>query len=164
MNKTTRHYEDSILLYASPQEVFDYIDDHSKFSSHMNQASWMMGGGSMNTSIDDGHGQRVGSHIRMSGKILGINLFLDEVVTLHESPRAKIWETVGEVKLLVCGSYSMSINVEPKDDRTLLRVSIDYALPDKNAWLGRLFGGVYAKWCVQLMIKGTRDYFLKHNK
>ena len=159
-----RHYEGNILLHASLQKVFDYVDDHSKFSSHMNQSSWMMGGGSMNTSIDDGHGQRVGSHIRMNGKILGINLFLDEVVTIHEPPRAKRWETVGDVKLLVCGPYRMNINVEPQDNCTLLRVSIDYALPNSNVWLGKLFGGMYAKWCVQLMIKGARDYFLKHNK
>jgi len=28
-----------------------------------------------------------------------------------------------------------------------------------NVWLGQLFSGVYAKWCVQQMIKGVRNHF-----
>lgn len=39
------------------------------------------GGGKMETWVDKGKGQKVGSHIKMSGKVFGINLFLDEVIT-----------------------------------------------------------------------------------
>ncbi len=154
-----RHYWDSILIHAGAAEVFAYIDDHARFSSHMNESSWMMGGGRMNITTDAGRGQKTGSHIRMSGKVFGIGIILDEVVTDREPPHMKAWETVGTPRLIVIGSYRMKIIIEPKKPGSLLRVSLEYDLPASNAWLGRLFGGAYAKWCVKQMINGVRNYF-----
>lgn len=154
-----RYHEDSVLIDGSAEDLFAYVDDHARLSAHMGQSSWMMGGGRMTTFVDDGRGQEVGSHIRMSGKVFGVTLFLDEVVTRHEPPRLKTWRTVGDLRLLVIGHYRMSVEVEPQDDHSLLGVSIDYDLPTTNAWLGRLFGGTYAKWCVQQMIQGAREHF-----
>ncbi|MBI4087186.1 SRPBCC family protein [Candidatus Kaiserbacteria bacterium] len=154
-----RHYEESTLISASPETLFAYIDDHTRFSSHMNESSWMMGGGTMHVSVDAGRGQEVGSHIRMTGTAFGIRLFLDEVVTRRDPPFVKTWETVDIPKLLVIGSYRMSIEITPKDSGSLLRVRIDYDLPTTNVWLGRLFGGMYARWCVRRMIKDARTYF-----
>ena len=159
MNNLLRHYEDSVIISTSPEKLFAYVDDHTRFSSHMRESSWMMGGGKMEVLVDEGHGQKVGSHIHLSGKAFGIKLFLDEVVTRHDPPFIKTWETVGSPKLLVVGYYQMSIKITPKDASSLLRVSIDYDLPATNFWLGKLFGGMYAKWCVQQMINGARNYF-----
>lgn len=164
-NKTKiyeRHFENSVSIPANAAEVFAYIDDHTRLSSHMNKSSWMMGGGRIDTSVDAGHGQKVGSHIRMSGKAFGITLFLDEVITHREPPQVKIWETVGTPRLLVIGHYRMKVKIEPQENRVLLRVSIDYNLPITTAWLGKLFSWYYAKWCVQQMIKDTRSYFTTH--
>ncbi len=113
----------------------------------------------MDVSVDDGRGRKVGSHIGLRGKAFGIALFLDEVITRYEPPHVKTWETVGDLRLLVIGPYRMSVELEPQDEHSLLRVSIDYDLPSTNRWLGRLFGGTYAKWCVQQMIRSTRDHF-----
>lgn len=73
-----QHYEENAHLPAPEKQVFDYVDDYARLSSHMSQSSWMMGGGRMDVQADAGHGQAVGSHIRMSGKVLGIQLYLDE--------------------------------------------------------------------------------------
>lgn len=113
----------------------------------------------METSVDEGQGQKVGSHIRMRGTAFGIKVSLDEIITRYEPPVAKTWETVGTPRLLVIGQYDMGIEIKPQDDKSELRVFIDYNLPSKNIWLGKLFGGIYAKWCVQQMIAGTRDHF-----
>ena len=156
----TRHYESHVLINAPAEDVFAYIDDHAHFSSHMSESSLMMGGGRMDISLDNGRGREVGSHIRLSGKVFGFTLFLDEVVTRREPPRIKVWETVGDLRLLVIGHYRMSIEVEPQEGNSSLLVSIDYDLPFTNAWPGRLFGGIYAKWCVGQMVKGTRDHFV----
>ena len=161
MREKSRHYEDSTLILASAEEIFAYIDDHKRFSSHMGQSSWMMGGGKMDTSVDEGRGQKVGSHIRLSGTAFGIKLSLDEVVTRYEPPYVKNWETVGTPKLLVVGQYDMDIELKPQKTHSVLRVFIDYDLPTTNIWLGQLFSGVYAKWCVRQMIKGVRDHFTK---
>ena len=154
------HYEESIVIPANAEDVFVYIDDHKRFSSHMNQSSWMMGGGMMSTSVDEKLGQAIGSNIRMDGTVFGIHLFLDEIVTHHEAPRLKAWKTVGTPKLLIIGHYQMKVEINPHETGALLSVSIDYELPKTNAWLGKLFSGWYAKWCVQQMLKGTSNYFI----
>lgn len=163
MHKELRHYENSTAISASPSQLFAYVDDHKRFSSHMSKSSWMLGGGRMDVSTDEGHGQKVGSHIRMGGKAFGIGLTLDEVITRYEPPYLKTWETVGTPKLLVIGHYIMGIEIKPENTNSLLRVFIDYDLPKKNAWLGRLFSTAYAKWCVQQMIKGARNEFNLQN-
>lgn len=161
MNKEMRHYENSTSVPTSANELFDYIDDHKLFSSHMNKLSWMMGGGGrMDVSIDEGRGQKVGSHIRMSGRAFGIGLYLDEVVTRYEPPYLKTWKTVGTPKLLIIGHYQKGIEIKPQDNNSHLHVSIDYDLPKKNTWLGKLFSTAYAKWCVQQMIKGVSENFI----
>lgn len=161
MNKVMKHYEESLFINTPPSELFAYIDDHNRFSSHMSKSSWMMGGGKMETKVDEGHGQAVGSHIRLSGKAFGISISLDEAVTRHDPPFVKIWETVGVPQLLIIGHYIMGIEIKPQDNGSGLRVFIDYDLPISNIWLGKLLSGIYAKWCVSQMIKGASDYFCK---
>ena len=155
-----RHYEDSVFIPASAEEIFRYIDDHSRFSSHMSQSSWMMGGGRMDVQVDEGKGQKVGSHIRISGKVLGLNLFLDEVVTEHNPPYKKVWETVGKPKLFVIGNYQMGVEITPENGKSRLKVFIDYEQPvGTTKLLGYLFGSMYAKWCVRQMLDGVRTNF-----
>ena len=156
-----RHREFAALIDASPHEVFAFVDDHARFSSHMSKSSWMMGGGRMSIDLDAPKGQAVGSHIRLSGIVFGIRLSLDEVVTRRRPPTDKVWETVGAPRLMVIGSYTMGIQVTPESDGSRLRVFIDYNLPTGWAthWLGFLFGGLYARWCVQQMITGASKHF-----
>lgn len=154
-----RHFEKTLSIPASPEKIFEFADNHANFSSHMNRSSWMMGGGRMITTTDEGHGQQIGSHIRMTGKVLGISIFLDEVVTGHNPPHTKIWETVGNPRLLVIGHYKTGFEIMPQGEYSSLRVFIDYDLPTTNPWLGRLLGGLYAKWCVEQMLDGVYEHF-----
>ena len=84
-----KRHEQTVAIAASAEEVFAYVDDHARFSAHMNRSSWMMAGSLMQTEVDTGGGQRVGSHIRMNARVLGVQLSLDEVVTRHEPPYLK---------------------------------------------------------------------------
>lgn len=163
MANDKRHYEDAASIPASPKVVFDFVNDHSKLSVHMNKSSWMMGGGSMETRVDAGKGQKVGSHIKMSGRVFGISLFLDEVITKYEPPNLKVWETVGDPKLLVIGQYKMGFMIRPQGKKSSLRVFINYDLPTQPStrWLGYLFGRMYAKWCVQQMLQTAKERFNK---
>lgn len=136
-----------------PERLFAFADDHARFSSHMSRSSWRMGGGKMEVNVDAGRGQVVGSHIRLSGKVFGIPLSLDEVVSLREPPHRKTWETVGTPRLLVVGPYTMGFEIHPEKGGSRLKVFIDYELPGKSGrWLGRIFGGAYARWCVRQML------------
>lgn len=162
MSKAPRYYEESVLIPAFAEDVFSFIDDHSRLSAHMARPSWMMGGGRMEAHTDERRGQKVGSHIRLSGKALGIRLFLDEVVAEYEPPYRKTWQTVGDVNLLVIGHYRMGFVVGAENGSSRLTVFIDYELPQspRTRWLGYLFGRIYAIWCVRQMLKSARQYFI----
>ncbi len=161
MKKIMKHYEDSVYIPVSPKELFVYVDDHKNFSSHMNKSSWMMGGGRMNTHMDDKRFRELGSHIQMGGTVFGIKLYLDEVVRHYEPPYRKQWQTVGKLNLLVIDHYKLGFGIDPKDNGSNFRAYIDYYLPQSVATriLGYLFGRMYAKWCVNQMINGVKEHY-----
>lgn len=109
----------------------------------------MMAGSHMTIDIDREEGHAVGSKIALSGKILGLRLRVEEVVTEYHPPHAKAWETVGSPRLLVIGPYGMGFSLALRQGGSLLRVFIDYSPPpDAGAsrLLGRVFGRSYAQW------------------
>ena len=156
-----RCYETMASIAASPERVFEQVDDHTRLSSHMSQGSWKMGGGRMKVEFDEDHGQAVGSRIRLSGRVLGMNLSVDEVVVERTPPRRKSWETVGSPRLLVIGHYRMGFDIAPQGQGSRLCVFIEYALPPSGLarWLGWIFGGFYARWCVRQMVFDTVKHF-----
>ena len=115
----------------------------------------------METVLDTERGRSVGSHIVIRGRVFGVRLYLDEVVTMREPPLTKRWETVGEPRLLVIGRYQMGFDLTPNDAIAQLRVAIDYELPTKGMprLLGRPFGRSYAKWCTRQMVLDTQQSF-----
>ena len=155
-----KHYEESVLVDASPKEIFDYVDNHLNFSSHMNKSSWMIGGGKMETELDSRQGKVIGSHIKMGGNVLGINLFLDEVITERVPPFRKAWKTVGIPRLLVIGAYELGFEIIKDQEKSRFKVFINYDLPKGflTNLLGHLFGEIYAKWCVHQMIQSTQVF------
>jgi len=54
---------------------------------------------------------------------------------------------------LVIDSYRMHFEVTPHQDGSLLRVLIDYTVPERLPWrwLGRLIGRYYARWHTRRM-------------
>ena len=151
-----RHEESTTVVAASPTVVFAFLDDHAHLSGHMSERSWMMGGGRMEISTDAGRGRQAGSRLRLAGRVFGLQLTMDAIVTDHDPPHQKSWETVGEPRLLVVGAYRMGFELAADGLGSRLRVFIDYELPRRGAarWLGRLFGHWYARWCTSQM---TRD-------
>ena len=113
----------------------------------------------MKTHADEKEFQEVGSHLQMEGNVFGVKLFLDEVVTKHETPFRKEWQTVGDINLVVIGHYSLGFEIKPEENR--FKVYIDYELPKslKTLWLGKLFGEFYVRWCVKQMINGVKENF-----
>ena len=157
----SRHEEHSAIINASAERVFDRLEDQTRLSEHMSKRSWQMGWGRMETVLDPQHGRSVGSHIVLRGRVFGIRLYLDEVVTMREPPLKKTWETAGEPRLLVIGPYRMGFDLMPDGTTVQLRVAIDYELPAKgiSRLLGRLFGRSYAKWCTRQMVRDTQHSF-----
>ena len=156
-----RQYSETALLDATATEVFAFADDFMKLSSHMAGSSMMMMGSSMQTSLDAGRGQVIGSRIVMTGRVLGVELSVEEEVREREPPRHKEWVTVGSPRLLVMGNYRMGFEIASVGARVRLRVFIGYNRPVSpgQRLLGRFFGSVYARWCVRQMVNGARTQF-----
>lgn len=156
-----RHEEASGPVAAPVQDVFAFLDDHDRLTSHMSKRSWMMGGGRMDTVLDDARGRRVGSRITVRGRVFGLLLSLEERVVERVPPSRKAWETEGEPHLLVIGAYRMGFELSP-GARTTARVWIEYAFPSSGfgRWLGKLLGSWYARWCVQRMLGDAQRAFV----
>jgi hypothetical protein len=103
------HAESHEQIQAPAERVFGHLDDHTRLAAHMNQRSWRTGWSRMTLSLDEQAGRALGSHIRMEGRVLGVKLSLEEVVTEHTPPARRVWRTVGAPRLLVIGHRSSVI-------------------------------------------------------
>lgn len=147
------HHRSQVDVDATAESLFAHLDDHRRLVSHMEKPSLMMAGATMRVETDELQGQAVGSVIRVSGRVLGMVLSVEEVVTERIAPWSKTWETRGEPRLLVIGAYRMGFTITPRERASRLVVSIDYELPQRGLGrvLGRLFGSAYAAWCTRRM-------------
>jgi len=154
-------YESTGFVQSPMDQVFAHIDDHTRLSSHMSARSWRTGGGRMETEVDEGRGQRVGSRIRLSGRVFGVELSVEEIVVERDPPRRKVWETTGAPRLLVMGHYRMGFELSAYESGSLLGVFIEYAPPARAParWMGRLFGTYYARWCTRQMVDDAVKHF-----
>lgn len=155
------HFETHAEVEAPPAEVFDLLGDHRRMVAHMTESSWMLAGSHLTIQMDENQGRAVGSTIALSGKILGLLLSVEEVVTEYDPPHAKAWETIGSPRLLVIGSYRMGFALSSRQAGSLLRVFIDYSLPDEGVTrlLGLLLGKSYARWCTKRMARDAAKHF-----
>ena len=154
------HDETSALVYAPIDRVFAHLDDPMALSAHMGESSMMIGS-RMLVEVDAGGGRAIGSKIRMNGRMMGIPLSLEQVITERQAPHRKLWKTIGTPELLVMAHYRMGFELSPKGDSSLLRIFIDYSLPATapGSWLGRLLGTAYARWCTKRMADDAARYF-----
>ena len=155
------HEECTATVAADPDAVFRYLDDQTRLSAHMNERSWKLGWGKMQVRLDERGGRAVGSHIILEGRVFGVHLYLEEVVTERTPPIHKRWRTIGEPYLLVVGRYVMGFDVSAVGSGAALRVVIDYERPTRglSRLLGRLFGRVYARWCTRRMVRDAEATF-----
>lgn len=114
----------------------------------------MMGGGRMDISTDEGSFQRLGSRLKLSGRVFGLRLFLEEEITDYRPPHTKIWRTLGTPRLLIIGRYRMGFEVSPAVGGCSLRVFLDYEFPTGvvSRLLARLLAPTYARWCLRNMV------------
>jgi len=156
-----RNHAASVEIRATPPEVFAFADDHNRLSSHMGRRSWAMAGAVMTIECDELEGKSVGSKLKLSGSMLGLRLEVEEMVVERTPPWRKAWETIGEPRLLVIGSYRMGFGIDDLGTTSRFTVFIDYEPPRRPPahWFGRLFGGWYAKWCTERMAHDTARHF-----
>lgn len=161
-----RHsYQAHGLVNAAPHELFEALDDPRRLSRHMDERSVATMGGSMRSTTDARGRREIGSVTTMRGRVLGIRLELQQVVTDRDPPTSKTWETVGEPRLLMIGSYRMGFRIQPAVDGSKLVVYIEYDRPRGRLLrlLSALLGRTYAKWCCERMVAEACRAFSSSN-
>jgi hypothetical protein len=155
-----RHFDATATIVTSPSTPFAYLDDPQRLGAHMSQSSWMLLGSTMTYQFDEAEGKAVGAHIRIKGRVLGLALNLDEIVTVREVAARKAWKTVGKPHLLIIGNYEMGFEITPLGKSSQLRIFINYTLPrGPSRILGWLLSGMYARWCVTRMLSDAIRHF-----
>ena len=155
------HDESAGLAHAPVEQVFAFLDDPKALSEHMGKSSMMMLGSRLSIDVDANGGRVIGSKVRMHGRMMGVRLSLEEVITERQVPAMKVWETIGTPKLLVIAHYRMGFELTRKGDSALVRVFIDFNLPTKppRSWFGHWLGAEYARWCTRQMVIGATRHF-----
>jgi uncharacterized membrane protein len=155
------HYEAQTTVNAPPDLVFEYLDDFEQLGTHMTRSSWMMAGSKMNYEFDDGRGRRLGSHVRLVGSLLGLKLEIDEQVIERVPAHSKTWQTVGNPRMFILAQYRMGFSLQALPRSCVVTAHIDYSLPTRGyrRLLGRLAGGVYARWCVRNVLDQAAAHF-----
>lgn len=155
------HYSAHVDISVPPDQLFEFLNNPYNLSSHMSKSSLMMMGSKMKIETDLEKGKKLGSEIRLTGKFLGLDIFVRESVVELEKPLKKVWQTQGEQKLIIIEQYQMGFIITPKDKSSHLEVFIDYTLPQSgiSSILGKIFGHLYAKWCAEKMTQDAHDHF-----
>lgn len=85
-------------------------------------------------------------------------------VTKWIEGKEKIWETIGETKLIIYSWYRMCLKVSPMESGSQAELSISYEKPTGflNRILSFLFANWYCKWCLKKML-GDAKYVVQNN-
>ena len=106
--------EKSIIINASPEKVFEYIDDP------MSDPEWMIG----MVEVHEVEGlPGVGRHFHWTFKMVGIPLKGQSTTIEHVPNRRTVTESQGGV------SSTWTADVEPEGEGTKLTMKVEYAIP-----------------------------------
>jgi hypothetical protein len=93
--------------------------------------------------------------------LLGLKLEIDEQVIERVPAHSKTWQTVGNPRMFILAQYRMGFSLQALPRSCLVTAHIDYSLPTRGyrRLLGRLAGGVYARWCVRNVLDQAAAHF-----
>lgn len=139
---------------ATPEDVFKQIDDLGVTGMHMTQSSMMMLGSKLKLEYLTANHTGLGTKYRWTGKLMGMPLDFTVEVTKWISGREKVWETIGDPKLIIYSWYRMHLMSLPRLNGAEAELSISYEKPKGifNKILSFLFADWYCRWCLKHML------------
>lgn len=154
------------IYNASPEQVFKCIDDLGVTGMHMTQSSMMMMGSKLNLEFITENHTGLGSKYRWTGKMMGLPMDFTVEVTKWISNNEKIWETIGETKLIIYSGYRMQLIILPTLNDSKAKLSISYENPKGffNKILSFLFADWYCKWCLKHMLGDAKKSLQANRK
>jgi hypothetical protein len=142
---------------APPEEVFHVIDDLGVTGGHMTSSSAMMMGTKLQLEYLTKQHTGLDTRYRWTGKMMGMQMDFTVAVTKWLPGKEKVWETIGQAKLILYSWYRMMLVLEPATPGTKATLSITYKRPKGilNNILSFLFANLYCAWCLNKMLSDT---------
>jgi hypothetical protein len=99
-----------------------------------------------------------GATYRSHGRVLGLRVDFTARVTRWLPDTEKVWQTIGDPRLIVLGSFEMQLTIKPEAGGSRLVTGIDYTLPKSRAGrlLGRLLSRPYSRWCLHRICRDAK--------
>jgi hypothetical protein len=148
----------SILIHSAPEKVFAYMDNLGNTGMHMTESSAMMMGSKLELKQLSEMATGLHSRFRWFGKMMGFKMDFTVDVTKWIKDREKIWETVGEAKMIILKWYQMRLLVSPEGKNTKAELSIAYTKPDNIFFklIAFILAPLYANWCLNNMLSDSQ--------
>jgi hypothetical protein len=147
-----------IYINASPEQVFNTVDDLGVTGMHMTQSSAMMMGSKLHLQYLTENQKGLGSKYRWTGQMMGMNMDFTVEVTKWVKGVEKVWETIGEAKMIIYSWYRMNLLVSKQGNRSLVELSITYTKP--KGWFARIISFLvaewYCRWCLNNMLTDAK--------
>ena len=148
---------------VTPEQVFKCIDDLGVTGMHMTKSSMMMMGSKLNLKFLTEKHTGLASKYKWTGKMMGMAMDFTVEVTKWIPPKEKIWETIGDTKLIIYSWYRMHLLILPASNGCTAELSISYEKPKGffNKILSFLFADWYCKWCLKQMLNDAKRSLIK---
>lgn len=154
MKTISRH-----LSYNAPiNEVFEKLDDLGVTGTHMTESSSMMMGNKLLLTYLSSNRTGLNSSYRWQGKMMGLPMDFSVLVTKWIQNQEKIWETIGEAKMIIYSWYRMSLKVSATQGATMAELCITYKRPKGllPKILSFLIADFYCIWCLNKMLNDAK--------
>jgi hypothetical protein len=146
-------------IYNAPTEnVFTNLDDLGITGMHMTTSTSMMMGSKLHLEYLTTNHTGAGLKYRWTGTMMGMKMDFTVEVTKWIEGIEKVWETIGEARIIIYSWYRMHLLVTKKDGTTEAELSITYKKP-KGLFpkiLSFLFADWYCNWCLKNMLEDAK--------
>jgi hypothetical protein len=155
--KRTEYYTES------PGRVFDLLDDLSVTGMHMTNSSMAMMGSKLDLQFLTEQKRGYGTKYRWTGTMMWMKMDFTVDVTKWVNGQEKVWETIGEAKLIIYTWFRMNLILTPTTNGTKAELSITYKRPEQLGYkiLSFLFADLYCWWCLRNMMQDTQKLLSK---
>ena len=156
----------SEVYNSSPDKIFHYLDDLGVTGMHMTKSSAMMMGSKLHLEYLTVNHSGPGTKYRWTGTMMGMKMDFTVEVTKWIEGVVKVWETIGEAKMIIYSWYRMNLLLTKNVNETVAELSITYEKP--KGWFLRilsfLFADWYCNWCLKNMLTDTKKQLESNSK
>lgn len=146
------------VFNAPAEKVFSSLDDLGVTGMHMTSSSAMMMGSKLQMEYLTAQHRGLGTKYRWRGSMIGIKMDFTVEVNKWIEGVEKVWETIGEARMIIYSWYRMHLLVNPIGNKTQVELSITYEKPTGRfaRIISFLFAAWYCNWCLNNMLSDSK--------